>query len=158
MPRGGRSLCLAVTLSAVAWAASGCTHRPVPGQGIDDVCRLEKKGQPVVASGYFQAPILVGCETKDCTFELTRSRKDRYGIAIRIPLGSGPGTMTPLPAPKGGSPAVPFQVQRVDPQVRDASGSRVSAGDVVKVEGKLEAYEDAGKVHCTIQVTRLDAL
>ncbi len=147
----------AVVLAA-AWAAAGCTHHPAPGQRIDDVCRMENKGQRVVASGYFQAPILIGCETKNCTFQLTSSRKEKYGLSIRIPLGSGPGSMTPLPPSKGASPAVPFQVERVDPQVRDATGSRVSAGDVVKVEGTLEAYEDSGKVRCTVDVTRFESL
>ena len=144
-------------LVAGAISIIACTHSPAAGQRIDDVCRLEKNGQRVVASGYFQASILVGCEKTDCTFQLSARRKEPYGLSIRIPLGVGPGTMTPLKQPKN-APSVAFQVERVNPQVRDASGANLSVGDVVKVEGTLEAYLSGGKLRCTVKVARIEAI
>lgn len=66
-------------LVALLMAASACKHVPKAGEAISDVCRVERNGQMATASGYLQAPLLVGCYEKDCALQLTSERKEPTG-------------------------------------------------------------------------------
>jgi hypothetical protein len=135
---------------------ASCTHKPAPGESIADACRKDNDGREVRASGYLQAPILVGCEKKDCSLQLTSSRKENYGLEIRIPLGYGPSTMTPLkPSGRTSMPGT-IGVEEVTVSIRDANGGSVSVRDVVRVTGKMSAYESSGELRCSVDVSRLE--
>lgn len=141
---------------ALLLAASGCKHVPKPGEAISDVCRIERNGETATASGYLQAPILFGCSEEECSLQLTSERKADYGMRLRIPLGTGPGTMTPLPPPK--KTARPFTAERVTMELRDSSGRDVDVRDVVRVSGRVEVSQSPGMLHCAMRVTSFERL
>ncbi len=147
---------VAIALFAAS-TLGGCQHRPVPGESIAEACRLENDKREARASGYLQAPVLIGCEKKDCALQLTATRKERYGMTVRLPLGTGPSTMTPLaPSPKapGGIYAEPVTVD-----IRDAKGASARVGDVVRVTGRATVYDTSDGIRrCELDVTRLESL
>lgn len=69
---------------------AGCTHKAAPGESIPEVCRLDNNRKNVKASGYLHAPILVGCDTKDCALQLVATHKEVL-IGGRVSTGRGSG-------------------------------------------------------------------
>lgn len=147
---------LPFTTIAVLLLAASCTHEPATGESIAEVCRKENDRREVAVSGYLKAPILVGCHEKDCTLQLTPTRRDHYGLSVRLPLGTGPSTMTPLPPPR--KDAMPFTAERVSVSIRDAKGASVDVGDVVRVAGSLSASQSGAGLRCEVTVARLERL
>lgn len=144
--------------ATVAVIGAACTHKPAPGESIADACRLTNNGHEVNVSGYLQAPILVGCETKECSLQLTPTRKGTYGLTVRIRIGTGPSTMTPLPPSKKSEyPSGAITVEPVSLSVRDARGTSVRIRDVVRVTGVLSAYESGGELRCEVGVSKLES-
>jgi hypothetical protein len=105
---------------------AACTKKPALGESIAETCTRANEGKEIHVAGYLQAPFLVGCEapSPDCNLELTQKRDQAYELAIRIPLGDGPSSMTALPAHKAAS-STSLEVAEVSVDIRDASGSRL---------------------------------
>ena len=149
-------------LAALLFLASAllaCEHKPLPGEEVSSACHVENDGKTTTVSGYLQAPILIGCETKSCSFQVTPTRSGDYGLRIDIPLGSGANTMTPLAPSKHA--AIPGQItaENVSVSIRDASGTDVRVRDVVRVTGKMSAYASSdGKLNCALDVQKLERL
>jgi len=145
--------------TAVAMLLIACQHKPAPGEEVSSACRVENDKKEISVSGYLQSPILVGCEKGTCSFQLTPKRDQKYDLRIEIPLGSGPGTMTPLsPSKQESMPGHTF-VERVTVDIRDSNGSNVSLGDVIRVTGIMHAYASTdGTMQCRLEVKKFVSL
>ena len=141
--------------AAFAIVLLACQHKPAPGEEISSACRVENDSKEISVSGYLQSPILVGCEKGTCSFQLTPKRDQKYDLRIEIPLGSGPGTMTPLsPSKQDSMPGHTF-VERVTVDIRDSNGANVSMGDVIRVTGTMHAYASSdGKLQCRLEAKK----
>jgi hypothetical protein len=126
----------------------GCRHRPAPGESIAEVCRLENDGKELAASGYLLPPmVFASCETA-CGLALTASSRERYGITIDVPIGTGPNSMSPLPSRDPLGPEWE-QIPSSAFVVRDQRGKELRLGEPARVHGTLRVVESGDQVLCT---------
>ena len=145
--------------AAIAMLVVACQHKPAPGEEISSACRVENDKKEISVSGYLQSPILVGCDSgKACSFQLTPKRDQKYDLRIDIPLGSGPGTMTPLAPPRQSMSGSTF-IEPVTVDIRDSTGASVGMHDVLRVTGTMHAYANSdGTMQCELEVKKFARL
>jgi hypothetical protein len=149
-----------VRVAVLALALCACGHKPLAGESVAEVCRVENNEKELSVSGHLVAPIVaIPCE-KTCAIVLAAKSGEREGILVFLPAGSGPSTMAPiqLHEPEGAPPGQFVEVSPSAFQVTDAAGKQVGLGDAVRLTGKLSAHRTSDRVHCSMRAATVQAL
>ena len=135
----------------------GCGHKPLAGESIAEVCRVENSDKDVVVSGYLVAPpVAIPCETSCALVLGTKANEREGGILTFFPAGTGPNKMAPIRFDDSAS--FPGEVVQVSPTafvVTDDGGKDLGLGDIVRVSGHLQAHDSGGRIDCSLRATKL---
>ncbi len=145
----------------IRWALvflTACSHQPLPGESVAEVCTPANHGKIVTVSGSLTPPTIVTSCNETCSMYVGPEAGVRKGVWAVFRVGDQPGQMKAIAPMKNSFAGEVRPLRPGDFQVRGAANRVARAGEVVRVTGRLSFTPDSMFEPCALEVTAAEVV